>query len=303
MENEMMKCPFKKVTIKHGAEPDIFGTFNGTFKWCQEHMNQVFVTKFIDDTTVEITFITTGACVQLINILTEYIVRHTFVKSCDGIVKQSQAEIDSKDKEIAYAMCVNIVQNFLRSANVLLEWSLQRFFENNDTLNITIYEKLNLKSLRQDFDTILNQPHALNYLFDSLERVILARNTPDEAVLITALVTKSIIEIRSEFNMNGYDSLHVWLDNGKIAFSGIHNRFGIKEVVCKELYSNGFKPQRDMNSVKIIALAAMFANPMRVVIHKGIATKGVAEFFEQYKGVLGDMEVVVSSDVAPKFEI
>ena len=167
MKNQMMKCPFKKVTIKHGAEPDTFGTFNGTFKWCQEHMNQVFTTKFIDETTVEVTFITTGACVQLINILTEYIVRHTFVKSCDGIVQQSQAEIDNENKEVAYTMCTNIVQNFLNSATVLLEWSLQRFFENNDTLNITIYEKLNLKSLRQDFDTILNQPHALNYLFDS----------------------------------------------------------------------------------------------------------------------------------------
>ena len=303
MEKQLMNCPFKKVTIKHGAEPDLFNTFANTFKWCQENTSQVFTTTFIDPTTVEINFVTHSGCSQLIGILTEYIVRHTFVKACNNVVSQSGAEINDRNKEIAYAMCANVVSNFINSASILLDWSLQRFFENNDLLNITIYEKLNLKTLRNDFETILNQPHALNYLFDSLERVIFTENTNDEAFLVSALTTKSMIETRKEFNMEGEETLCVWMDNGKIAFGSPHNRFGIKEIICKELYNNGFKPQRDMTSVKIIALAILFTCPLRVVIHSGIATKGLEEFLNQYKGVFGEVEIFTSDTEKPFFTL
>jgi hypothetical protein len=251
--------------------------------------------------TVEITFTNGHGVEYLINVLTEYIARHTFVKSIDGIVEQSGISIEATCKEKAYSMCVNMVENFIHSADFLLNWSLKRFFQNNNVLNITIYEKLNLKALREDFDAILRQPHALNYIFDSIERVMAAESSDDKEFFLNGLIVKSKVEGKPIFAFKKNEPLCIWIENGKITFGSDKKVFGIKDVICKELYEQGFNPQRDMTSVKVIALAVLFAGSENIIIYNGLHNKGIQEYLEKHKGVLGELNIFLCNETAPMF--
>ena len=301
MQKKIISCPYKKVTLKHGTEPDLFGIFESTFKWCKVNSTGYFNTKFIEPGVVEITFTSPNGCDYLINVLTEYIARHTFVKAIDNIVNQTGVEISDVNKERTYTMCINIVSNFLESADILLNWSLHRFFQNNDTINISIYEKLNLKPLRSDFEAILNQPHSLNYIFDSFERIISTNGVKDEQFLLAGLMTKSIVESKPVFCFPRGDSLSVWIDNGKITFGSAHHQFGVKDIIGKELYEQGFHPQKDMISTKIVALAVMFVCPEKLILYKGLNNKGIEKFLDQYKGVFGELDIELSEKDCPDF--
>ena len=294
-------CPFKKVTIKHGTEPDRFSVFKSTFTWCMHNSKEYFKVSFIDDTTVAVEFMQPAGAEYLVNVLTEYIARHTFVKAIDEIVKQTEFEISEKNKELAYTMCVNIVESFIQSASILMNWSLNRFFQNNDTINITLYEKLNLKPLRDDFDAILKQPHALNYVFDSFERVMATNGTKDEKFLLAGLTTKSKVEDKSVFAFQK-QALHIWMNNGKISFGNKYKTFGVKEILCKELYANGFNPQIDMTCVKIVGLAILFCCPQRVVLHRGFENRGIEEFIKKYQGVFGELDFMYANTLIPNFD-
>jgi hypothetical protein len=300
MEKQLITCPFKKVTIKHGNEPDYFGVFETTFKWCDEHAKNNFLVSFLDPKTVEIEFVAEDGIIFLTNVLTEYISRHIFVRAIDNVVKQSEVEISDRNKEKAYTMCVNIVSNFIQSSGFLLNWSLARFFQNNSTLNISLYEKLNMSSLRNDFEDMLQRPHALNYVFDSLERVMATENTPDENFLMTALITKSMVEGRPIFCFHG-QPLHVWIENGKITFGANGIRFGIKDILCKELYEQGFNPKNDMTAVKIISLAIIFICPEKVIMYKGLNVSQLKEFIIKYIGVFGEIELLSNENLLPPF--
>ena len=100
MQKKIINCPYKKVTLKHGNEPDLFGIFESTFKWCKVNATSYFNTKFIEPGVIEISFTSPNGCNYLINVLTEYIARHTFVKAIDNIVKQTGVEIEDDIKEI-----------------------------------------------------------------------------------------------------------------------------------------------------------------------------------------------------------
>ena len=300
---KLMGCPYSKVTIKHGNEPDLFGVFTSTFRWCEEHSTQDFRVHFIDDKTVEVTFVSTNGCSYLINVLTEYISKHTFVKAIDRIVNATGVDVEEQHKELTYTMCVNIVNNFLSSAQILLNWSLHRYFQNNEVLNIALYEKLNMRSLREDFENMLNKPYALNYIFDSLERIISAESSNERDFLRAGLLTKSIVENRPVFGFKNNEPLCVWLDNGKITFGCSTHRFGIKDVVCKELYEQGFNPQKDMTPLKIVALAVLFVCPERICLYQGLHNKGVADFMQNNVGVFGEVEVVNVNQNAPSFNV
>ena len=296
----IIQCPFKSVTIKHGADKDYFGVFESTMKWCKNNLDEQMNIEFVEPTVVTVTFKTKDSHTYLINVLTEYIARHTFIKSVDGVVAKSGIDIEDCVKERAYTMCVNIVENFIRSADFLLNWSLHRFFNNNETLNISLYEKLNLKALRADFDTLLGQPHSISYIFDCLERVMHAKNTGnDEQFFMAALITKSMVENKSIFRLMPETPLHIWVDNGKIMFSCNETTFGIREIMCKELYANGFRPQQDMTSAKVLSLAILFTGVDRVILHKGLEKKGIQEFVQKHSGIYGDIEFEISSELYP----
>lgn len=300
MQKKIINCPYKKVTLKHGNEPDLFGIFESTFKWCKINATSYFNTKFVEPGVIEISFTSPNGCNYLINVLTEYIARHTFVKAIDNIVKQTGVEIEDAIKEKAYTMCINIVSNFLESADILLNWSLHRFFQNNDVINISLYEKLNLKPLRNDFESILNQPHSLNYIFDSFERVMSTVGTKDENFLMAGLMTKSLVESKPMFCLHG-DALSVWIDNGKITFGSERQQFGVKDIICKELYEQGFHPQKDMTSTKIVALAVLYVCPPKLILYKGLSNKGIEEFLKQYIGVFGEIDVELMNKDVPDF--
>lgn len=300
MPKTLIVCPYKKIILKHGSEPDLFGIFESTFKWCQMNSTAYFTTKFIEQGVIEVSFTSPNGCNYLINVLTEYIARHTFVKAIDNIVTQTGVSISNANKEKAYTMCINIVSNFLESADILLNWSLHRFFQNNDTINISLYEKLNLKSLRQDFESILNQPYSLNYIFDSFERIMATNGTNDERFLMAGLMTKSIVESKDIFCLHD-NPLSVWIDNGKITFGCKTKRFGVKEIICKELYEQGFHPQKDMTSIKIVALSVLFVCPPKLILYNGLHNKGIQEFLKQYESVFGDIEVEIVNKELPDF--
>lgn len=300
MQKKIINCPYKKVTLKHGNEPDLFGIFESTFKWCKVNATPYFNTKFVEPGVIEISFTSPNGCNYLINVLTEYIARHTFVKAIDNIVKQTGVEIEDNIKEKAYTMCINIVSNFIESADILLNWSLHRFFQNNDVINISLYEKLNLKPLRNDFESILNQPHSLNYIFDSFERIMSTVGAKDENFLMAGLMTKSLVESKPMFCLNG-DALSVWIDNGKITFGSKKQQFGVKDIICKELYEQGFHPQKDMTSIKIVALAVLYVCPPKLILYKGLFNKGIEEFLKQYIGVFGEIDIELIDKDIPDF--
>ena len=300
MSENIITCPFKKVTVKHGNEPDKFGVFKTTFEWCKEHTKDFFKVRFLDDKTIEILFVSPEGVDYFVNILTEYISRHAFVRAIDEIVNQTGVEINDKNKERTYTMCVNIVDHFIHSASFLMHWSLSRFFQNNDTINITIYEKLNLKPLRDDFIAILNQPHALNYIFDSFERVISADGTEDERFLIAGLTAKSKVESKQIFAFQ-HEDLHVWMNNGKIVFGNGNRQFGVKEILCKPLYESGFNPQEDMTCVKIVGLALLFCGPDKLILHGGFTNRGIDAYIKKYQGVFGEINIEHSKVLIPDF--
>ena len=101
--------------------------------------------------------------------------------------------------------------------------------------------------------------------------------------------------------MNDSEELHVWMDKGRIMFGSPSNRFGVKELICKELYEHGFKPQRDMTAAKIVGLAVLFTGPTVLVIHKGIQTEGIKSYLNNYKGVFGEVEIVIMDTDTPGF--
>ncbi len=296
------QCPYKSVTIRHGNDKDFFNTFESTMHWCADNLKEHFKVEFVEPKVVNITFKTPDSPTYLINVLTEYIARHTFVKSVENLVAKSGVDIPEEIKEHAYTMCVNIVENFIRASDFLLNWSLHRFFSNNQTLNISLYEKLNLKALRTDFDTLLGQPHSISYVFDCLERVMHAQSTGDEKpFFIAALITKSIVENKPIFRLMPETPLSIWISNGKIMFNCNGTTFGIKEIMCRELYAHGFRPKQDMTSAKVLSLAILFTGVDKVVLYKGLEKKGIQQFVNQYSGIYGEIDFEISNNVEPTF--
>jgi hypothetical protein len=159
---------------------------------------------------------------------------------------------------------------------------------------------LNLKPLRNDFESILNQPHSLNYIFDAFERIMSTVGTKDENFLMAGLMTKSLVESKPMFCLNG-DALSVWIDNGKITFGSKKQQFGVKDIICKELYEQGFHPQKDMTSIKIVALAVLYICPSKLILYKGLFNKGIEEFLKQYIGVFGEIDIELIDKDIPDF--
>ena len=293
----------RTVIVKHGSEPDIFDIFNTTFSWCQNRNNEILSFVKMNDKTVEVNITNEEAFQTFTDILTEYIIRHMFLKELNSICEMTDASIPIDIKDIAFFMCRNVSNDFLKASGYLLNWSLHNFFANNSTLNVSIYEKLNLKSLHTDLSGILRQPNALNYLFDSLERAAYAKeNEKDSDFLITALLTKSCFETNKKYHLES-KVLHIWMSNGKIMFGDKNRILTLKDIVKKETYENGFKPNKDMTATKIMALAVMLTNPMSVVIYNGIKETALEQFVKENVGVFGEIDFKKSSEEKPNWKV
>lgn len=291
----------RTIIIKHGSEPDVFDIFNATFNWCTSKNNDDLSFVKMDNKTVEATINGESAFQMFTDILTEYIIRHLFLKELDEICNVTDGTIPMPIKDIAFFMCRNISNDFLRASGYLLNWSLHNFFENNNSLNVSIYEKLNLKSLQKDFAGILRQPSALNYLFDSLERAAYAlENEKDKDFLITALLTKSCFETNPKYHLSK-KVLHVWVAGGKIMFGDEEKVLSLKDIVRKEAYENGFKPNKDMTASKIVSMAIMLTNPETVVVYDSVKDVSFKKFVQENVAVFGEINFVQQSGNQPNW--
>lgn len=292
----------RTIIIKHGSEPDVFNIFDATFNWCQSRNNEMLSFVKMDNKTVEVT-VQDGEAFQLLtDILTEYIIRHMFLKELNAICDVADANIPMDIKDIAFFMCRNVSDDFLKSSGYLLNWNLHNFFENNSTLNVSIYEKLNLKGFHTDIAAILRQPSALNYLFDSLERAAYAKESSDEAFLVTALLTKSCFETNPRYHLHS-KVLHVWMSNGKIMFGDEQSILTLKDIIKKETYENGFKPNKDMTAAKIIAMAIMLTNPTTVLVYNSVKDTSFEELINNNVGVFGEIDIVKKSEDKPNWKV
>ena len=139
--------------------------------------------------------------------------------------------------------------------------------------------------------------------YDILKKAIIGicnKEIFDENFLMAGLMTKSLVESKPMFCLHG-DALSVWIDNGKITFGSEKQQFGVKDIICKELYEQGFHPQKDMTSTKIVALAVLYVCPPKLILYKGLSNKGIEEFLKQYIGVFGEIDIELIDKDIPDF--
>ena len=94
----------RTVIVKHGSEPDIFDIFNTTFNWCPNRNNEILSFVKMNDKTVEVNITNEEAFQTFTDILTEYIIRHMFLKELNSICEMTDASIPIDIKDIAFFM-------------------------------------------------------------------------------------------------------------------------------------------------------------------------------------------------------
>ena len=290
------------ITIKEGTK-DIFNTFDSTFSWCKNKMSNHIVVNFISEDTVEVELIHENSLTVLLSIMSEYMVRRCFSMITNNILDKTGVEIDINVKDLAFSMVVEMMSQFLESSKILLHWSLHKYFRDNKSINISVYEKFNLKPLQTDIENAMKQPMALNYLLDCVERMAGTIGTKDEKFLQAALLTKSEEEKGDIFQTED-GSISIWLYNGKLFFKTSNAQFGVRELLSKSLYENGFHPKNDMTLAKLVSLVVLFTGAIKINVYSSVKMDGIKNFITRYPLVFGNVEFTkIEKDVPTFFEV
>jgi hypothetical protein len=294
----VFSCPFNEITIRRGKWEDNLSIFDAIFEWYeQSEYSRVQITK--KENCIIATFDSEDGYQQLLNGLTEYFLQRILIKELNEIISMAKAPISDNVKDTVFVMMSNIMERFTSSFGMLLHWSLQRYFQNNSQINVDIYEKLNLKVLMKDMESIVRGVHVLNYFFDSLARTMSVEYDKDFEFLSKALIAKSQIEHKKEFMISKDEDFHIWIKHGKIQFGNERTTFGTKELLCTETLNSGISIN-NLSTLKIVTLAMLCVSPSRVILHNSTKTEKIKEYIANHEGLFGEIEIVIDNN-SPNF--